>query len=117
MQIFHTHNQKFNMKTFLHYLDEKNLTVRQGNQLWHLHKALMEHSEGDVISHMATEYQANGRVKTLAEGMVLAGAVVTAYRSTESAERVPQRARVRLDKERTIREAQAKRLHPTTAEA
>lgn len=102
------------MKALLHYLDEKNLTIRQGHQLWHLHKALREHSEGEVISRMATEYQANGRVKTLAEGMVLAGAVVTAYRSTESAERVPQRARAHLDKERAIREVQEKQLlNPT----
>lgn len=84
------------MKKILDYLDESKLVVRHGQQFYHLHQSLKEQDEADCISSMAKEYKESGRVKSLAEGMVLAGAVITAYRSNEAGERVPQRARTRL---------------------
>ncbi|KNE24868.1 MULTISPECIES: hypothetical protein [Achromobacter] len=87
------------MRKFRDYLDEGNLVVRQGQQVWHVHQALKTHDEASYIGQLAKEYHAAGRVQTVAEGMVLAGAVITAYRSNESGERVPQRARARLDEE------------------
>jgi hypothetical protein len=84
-------------KSKLPYLDASKITVRQGQQAWHIARALEEHSEADVVSAMAAGYREAGRVQTLAEGYVLAGAVLTAYRSTEAGERVPQLARMRLN--------------------
>ncbi len=84
----------------LPYLHSTKVVVRQGQQLWHLHQALQENSEAEVVTEMARTYQEAGRVATLSEGLVLAGAVVTAYRSTEDGERVPQEMRARLSKER-----------------
>lgn len=84
----------------LPYLHSTKVVVRQGQQLWHLHQALQENSEAEVVTEMARSYQDAGRVSTLSEGLVLAGAVVTAYRSTEDGERVPQETRARLTKER-----------------
>lgn len=81
------------------YFHESKTVVRHGEQFYHLHQGLKKHSEAEYISSLATEYHAAGRVRTLAEGMVLAGAVITAYRSNEAGERVPQRARARLDGE------------------
>lgn len=78
------------------YLDEKKVLLRQGHQLWHLHYALQENPEEEVISELARTYKEVGRVNTIAEGMVLAGANITAYRSTENGERVMQRARENL---------------------
>lgn len=78
------------------YLDEKKLLLRQGHQLWHLHNALLENPEEKVICEMASVYKEVGRVQTIAEGMVLAGANITAYRSTEEGERVMQRTRDNL---------------------
>ena len=68
------------------YLDEKKLLIRQGHQLWHLHNALLENPEEIVISEMANVYKEVG----------LAGANITAYRSTEEGERVMQRTRDNL---------------------
>jgi hypothetical protein len=84
------------MRRKLSYLDESKLVVRQGNQLRHVHQGLKQNDEAEFIKAMAHEYCDVGRVKTIAEGMVHAGAVVTAYRSTENGERVPKRARARL---------------------
>lgn len=84
----------------LPYLHSTKLVVRQGQQLWHLHQALQENSEADVVTEMARTYKDEGRVATLSEGLILAGAVITAYRSTEDGERVPQQARARLTEER-----------------
>lgn len=84
-------------KRNLPYLHEKKVLVRQGQQLWHLHQALRDHDEVTVVTELARQYKEVGRVSTLSEGLVLAGAVVTAYRSTEAGERVVQRARERLD--------------------
>ena len=92
------------------YLDEGNLVVRQGQQLWHVHQALRHYDERAYINKLAEEYQSIGRVKTIAEGMVLAGAVITAYRSNEAGERAPQRARAKLDEE-TAKQSAAK-AHP-----
>ncbi|WP_162874721.1 hypothetical protein [Pseudomonas viridiflava] len=78
------------------YLDKKKLLIRQGHQLWNLHNALLENPEEVVIGEMANVYKEVGRVKTIAEGMVLAGANITAYRSTEEGERVMQRTRNNL---------------------
>ncbi|WP_250479621.1 MULTISPECIES: hypothetical protein [unclassified Caballeronia] len=78
------------------YLDESKTVIRHGQQFWHMHQSLKSNSEADYISALAHEYFEAGRVRTLAEGMVLAGATITAYRSNEAGERVPQRARERL---------------------
>lgn len=78
------------------YLDEKKLLLRQGHQLWHLHNALLENSEEQVICEMASVYKDVGRVQTIAEGMILASANITTYRSTEQGERVMQRTRANL---------------------
>lgn len=78
------------------YLAESKLIVRQGQQLWHLHQALKKKPEQDVLLEMAYGYVEAGRASTLSEGMVVAGAVITAYRSTEAGERVPQKAHERL---------------------
>lgn len=78
------------------YLDEKKLLLRQGHQLWHLHYSLLENPEEEVIYEMASVYKDVGRVQTIAEGMILAGANITAYRSTEEGERVMQRTRDNL---------------------
>lgn len=79
------------------YLDKKKVLIRQGHQLWHLHKALQEHPEEEVIFGLAQTYKGVGRVNTIAEGMILAGANITAYRSTEEGERVMQRTRDNLN--------------------
>ncbi|MDD1017659.1 hypothetical protein [Pseudomonas idahonensis] len=81
----------------LGYLVESKLVVRQGHQLWHLHQALKEQSEQDVLLEMAHGYVDAGRAASLSEGLVVAGAVITAYRSTEAGDRVPQKARERLN--------------------
>lgn len=78
------------------YLAESKLIVRQGHQLWHLHQALKKKSEQEVLLEMAYGYVDAGRASSLSEGMVVAGAVITAYRSTEAGERVPQKAHERL---------------------
>lgn len=78
------------------YLAESKLVVRQGLQLWHLHQALKEKPEQDVLLELAHGYVEAGRASSLAEGMVTAAGIITAYRSTESGERVPQEARQRL---------------------
>lgn len=85
------------MKKIRGYLDEGNLIIRQGQQLWHAHQALKKHDEAEYIGQLAEEYKSVGRVQTIAEGMVLAGAVITGYRSNEAGERAPQRAREKLD--------------------
>lgn len=77
--------------------DEAKLIIRQGHQIWHAHQALKKHDEASYISELATQYHNAGRVGTIAEGMVLAGALITAYRSNESGERVPQLAREKMD--------------------
>ncbi|MNE79329.1 hypothetical protein D3C80_1758020 [compost metagenome] len=46
---------------------------------------------------MAHGYVDAGRAASLSEGLVVAGAVITAYRSTEAGDRVPQKARERLN--------------------
>ncbi|MDH4913861.1 hypothetical protein E4L85_18660 [Pseudomonas aeruginosa] len=74
------------------YLDKKKLLIRQGHQLWHLHNALQENPEEVVIGELARVY----KVGTISEGMVLAAANITAYRSTEEGERVMQRTRRNL---------------------
>ncbi|MEX3953968.1 hypothetical protein AB4Y40_40525 [Paraburkholderia sp. EG287B] len=96
-------------KKILGYLDESKLVVRQGQQFWHLHQTLKSYNEADCINALGKEYLEAGRVKTLAEGVVLAGATITAYRSNEAGERVPQRARERLRTEEATawEEAQA----------
>ncbi len=78
------------------YLAESKLIVRQGQQLWHLHQALKKKPEQDVLLEMAFGYMEAGRASTISEAMVVAGAVITAYRSTEAGERVPQEAHKRL---------------------
>lgn len=78
------------------YLAESKLIVRQGQQLWHLHQALKKKPEQEVLLEMAYGYVEAGRASSLSEGMVVAGAVITAYRSTEAGERVPQKAHERL---------------------
>jgi len=78
------------------YLAESKLIVRQGQQLWHLHQALKKKPEQDVLLEMAYGYVEAGRASSLSEGMVVAGAVITAYRSTEAGERVPQKTHERL---------------------
>lgn len=78
------------------YLAESKLIVRQGHQLWHLHQALKKKSEQEVLLEMAYGYVEVGRASSLSEGMVVAGAVITAYRSTEAGERVPQKAHEQL---------------------
>ena len=100
------------MRKIRGYLDEGNLVVRQGQQVWHVHQALKTHDEAEYIGQLAKEYHAAGRVKTVAEGMVLAGAVITAYRSNESGERVPQRARAHLDEEVAKQKAAQAQLKP-----
>ncbi|NNA13700.1 hypothetical protein HBN71_21385 [Pseudomonas lundensis] len=61
------------------YPDEKKLLLRQGQQLWHLHYALQENPEEEMICELVRTYKEVGRVKTVAEGVVLAGANITAY--------------------------------------
>nr|WP_288257281.1 hypothetical protein [uncultured Pseudomonas sp.] len=78
------------------YLDKKKLLIRQGHQLWHLHNALQENPEEVVIGELARVYKDVGRVGTISEGMVLAAANITSYRSTEEGERVMQRTRRNL---------------------
>lgn len=78
-------------------LDEGKLVIRQGHQVWHAHQALKKYDEAEYIGELAAQYKNAGRVQTIAEGMVLAGAFITAYRSNEANERVPQRAREKLD--------------------
>lgn len=78
------------------YLAESKLIVRQGHQLWHLHQALKKKPEQEVLLEMAYGYVEAGRASSLSEGVVVAGAVITAYRSTEAGERVPQKAHERL---------------------
>lgn len=85
------------MKKIRGYLDESNLIIRQGQQLWHLHQALKMHDEAEYIGQLAKDYKSTGRVQTIAEGVVLAGAVITGYRSNEAGERAPQHAREKLD--------------------
>ena len=80
----------------LSYLAESKVVVRQGQQLWHLHQALKEKPEQDVLLEMAHGFMDTGRAASLSEGLVVAGAVITAYRSTEAGDRVPQKARERL---------------------
>jgi hypothetical protein len=75
------------MRNKLGYLHESKLVVRQGNQLRHLHQGLKQNDEATLI---------DGRVQTVADGMMGAGAIVIAFRSTEAGERVPERARARL---------------------
>jgi hypothetical protein len=84
---------------------EKNCLVRQGHQLWHAHQALKTHSEHAYIMEMAEKYVEVGRVATVAEGVVVAASLVTAYRSNEAGERVPQRAREKLDADRARQKA------------
>jgi hypothetical protein len=84
------------MRNKLGYLHESKLVVRQGNQLRHLHQGLKQNDEATLIDAMAREYCDAGRVQTVAEGMMVAGAIVIAFRSTEAGERVPERARARL---------------------
>ncbi|RQS46899.1 hypothetical protein [Burkholderia sp. Bp8986] len=93
------------MGKILSYFDESKLVVRHGQQFYHLHQALKSSEEADYISALAKEYLDAGRVKTLAEGMVLAGATITAYRSNEAGERVPQRARARVEADAAARKA------------
>lgn len=78
------------------YMAESKLIVRQGLQLWHLHQALKERTEQEVVIEMALGYVDEGRAPTLSEGLMIAGGVVNAYRSTEAGERVIQEARMRL---------------------
>ncbi|MBC8726817.1 hypothetical protein [Paraburkholderia sp. UCT2] len=97
-------------KKILDYLDESKLVVRHGQQFWHLHQALKSGNEADCINALGKEYLEAGRVKTLAEGLVLAGATITAYRSNEAGERVPQRARERLKTEEATEREEAEPL-------
>lgn len=83
-------------KRKLPYLHESKLTVRQGQQDWHLARALEENEEADVVTEVASVFVDVGRVQTLSEGIVLAGAMITSLRSTEAGERVSQMARDRL---------------------
>ncbi|MGJ7515149.1 hypothetical protein ACSFE6_12535 [Pseudomonas baetica] len=78
------------------YLAESKLIIRQGEQLWHLHQALKERSEREVVMEMAQGYLDAGRTPTFSDGLMIAGGVVNAYRSTEAGERVIQKARTRL---------------------
>lgn len=87
-------------KAKLPYLHETKLTVRQGHQAWHMARALDENDEVEVVTELAGTFVDVGRVKTLGEGFVLAGALLTALRSTEAGERVPQMARERLTAKR-----------------
>lgn len=87
-------------KRKLPYLHETKLTVRQGQQAWHLSRALAENDETDVLAEVAAAFVDVGRVQTLSEGIVLAGAMVTALRSAEAGERIPQKARERLSGKR-----------------
>lgn len=77
--------------------NEPKLIIRQGHQIWHAHQALKKHDEASYICELAMQYHNAGRVGSIAEGMVLAGALITAYRSNEAGERVPQLAREKLD--------------------
>lgn len=77
-------------------LAESKLLIRQGLQLWHLHQALKECSEEEVLIEMAKGYVDEGRAQALSEGLMIAGGVVNAYRSTEAGGRVIQDARKRL---------------------
>lgn len=78
-------------------IKESTLLVRQGQQLWHLHQALKKYPEQKVINAMSDEFVRTGRCSTVAEAMSVAAGLVTAYRSTEAGERVPQTARNNLD--------------------
>lgn len=78
------------------YLAESKLVIRQGEQLWHLHQALKERSEREFVMEMAQGYVDAGRAPTFSDGLMIAGGVVNAYRSTEAGERVIQGARTRL---------------------
>lgn len=89
-------------KNKIGYLAESKLIVRQGHQLWHLHQALKKNPEHEVLLEMAYGYVEAGRASNLSEGMVLAGAVITAYRSTEAGERVPQNAHEKLKNRNNI---------------
>jgi len=86
-------------------IDESKLVYRQGNQVWHLHQGLKKHDEGDFIREMGEQYKKVGRVQTVAEGVVLAGAYITAYRSNEDGECVPKMARESLEKKEAERKA------------
>lgn len=97
-------------KKNLGYLDESKLVVRHGHQFWHLHQALKSYDEADCINALGKGYLKAGRVKTLAEGLVLAGATITAYRSNEAGERVPQRARECLRTEEAAAREEAEAL-------
>ncbi|MEX1830004.1 hypothetical protein [Luteibacter sp. CQ10] len=87
-------------KPTLPYLHETKITVRQGQQAWHLARALTENDEVEVVTEVAKAYVDAGRVETLSEGLILAGAIVISLRSTEAGERVPQMARERLSAKR-----------------
>lgn len=86
-------------------IDESKLVYRQGNQVWHLHQGLKTLDEGDFIREMGEQYKKVGRVQTVAEGVVLAGAYITAYRSNEANECVPKIARANLEKKEAERRA------------
>lgn len=85
------------MQSFSAYLDDANLVFRQGQQLYHLHQMLKEHSEEIVITTLGRTYVDLGCTATYSAGIVTAAAVVESYRSTERGERAMQIARKSLN--------------------
>ena len=84
------------MSSFSAYLNEANLVIRQGQQMYHLHQMLKEHPEDEVVLALGRTYVQLGCAATFSAGLVTAAAVVESYRSTERGERAMQLARESL---------------------